>query len=78
MDVINDMWVITILLSLVATLFGVLIVILGWMGSRVYSRLQELVRAMHNIEVDIYGKISNLDRRITVVETTIQHRSEII
>lgn len=62
-------WIITTLLSLVAALFGVLIMIIGWMGNKVYSRLGDLSKTMHHIESDVHGRISQLDRRVTVVET---------
>lgn len=66
---IDEMWVITTLLTLVASLFGVLIALLAWMGNKVYNKISEMASAMHNIEVDLHGKISDLDRRMTVVET---------
>jgi len=65
----DQMWVITVLLSLVAALFSILVLMLGWMGNKLYGKLDEMARAMHNIESDLHGRISNLDRRVTRVET---------
>ena len=62
---------IMILLSLVATLFGLLILILGWLGNKVYQKLSEIVKTTHTIESDLHGRISQLDRRVIVVETKV-------
>lgn len=61
----------TVLLSLVATFFGLLIAILSWLGNKVYTKLDEMAHTMHAIESDLHGKIGVLDRRVTRVETKI-------
>lgn len=63
---------IMILLSLVGVFFAILVVILGWMGNKVYSKLSEMAKTMHNIETDLHGRITNLDRRVTRVETKLE------
>ena len=60
---------IAILLALVAVLFAIVVMMLGWMGSKVYNKLSELATSMHRIESDVHGRISQLDRRVTRVET---------
>jgi len=67
----TEVQLIAILLSLVGALFGILIIILGWMGNKVYSKLSEMARTMHSIESDLHGKIGVLDRRVTRVETVV-------
>lgn len=62
----------TIALSLVAALFGLLSVVLGWLGSRIYSKLDEMSNTMHTISGELHTRINGIDRRITVVETKIQ------
>lgn len=59
---------ITSLLSLVATLFAVLVLILGWLGNKLYAKVAEMTTSMHNIERDLHGRITDLDRRVTRVE----------
>lgn len=66
---------IAILLSLVATLFAVLVALLGWMGNKVYARMTEMTQSMHNIERDLHGRISALDRRVTRVEGIVDPNS---
>lgn len=67
---ITEKWVITTLLALVAVLFSVLVLMLGWLGNKVYTKLGELSKTMHKVESDVHGRISQLDRRVTRVETT--------
>ena len=59
---------IAILLSLVATLFTALVALLSWIGNKVYARITEMTHSMHNIERDLHGRITDLDRRVTRVE----------
>jgi predicted PurR-regulated permease PerM len=65
---------ITILLSLTATFFALLVSVFSWMGNKLYSKLSEMASTMHNIESDLHGRISDLDRRVTKVETKIEDK----
>lgn len=67
----NDTLLLTIAASLVATLFGVLIAILGWMGNKVYVKLDEMARTMHTIAGDLHTRISGIDIRLVRVETKV-------
>ena len=73
----TDTQLLTIAATLVATLFGMLVTLLGWLGNKIYSKLDELSRTMHSIEGDLRGKIGDLDRRMTVVETRCNSRHDI-
>jgi cell division protein FtsB len=59
----------TVAASLVATLFGLLVALLGWLGSKIYNKLDEMNLTMHTIASDLHEKINDLDRRVTKVET---------
>lgn len=65
MDTIS---LLTLASTLVAALFGVLIAILGWMGNKMYDKLNEMANSMRMIEKDLHGQISSLDRRVTRLE----------
>ena len=65
MDTIS---VLTIASALVATLFGLLVAILSWMGNKVYEKLSEMARLMTIIEKDLHGQITGLDRRVSYLE----------
>ena len=73
---IDQAQILTMLLTIIVALFGVLTVIMGWMGNKLYNRLGLMAESMHNIETDLHGKISDLDRRVTIVETRCPHTPE--
>lgn len=56
-------------LSLVATLFGLLILILGWLGAKLYSKLDEMSKNLVLMASELHTKINVIDLRLTKVET---------
>jgi uncharacterized protein YoxC len=68
------MWMLTAAGALLAILVAVLLALLGWMGSKFYSKLEELNGAVNKIAGDFHGKISELDRRMVKVETRCETR----
>lgn len=71
---------------LVATLFGVLTALVGWIGSRVVDKLDALVGMFHKLSIELHdrintvsgelhGRINKLDIRTTAVESRcgVQH-----
>lgn len=64
----NETLLLTLAASLVATLFGLLVAVLGWLGSRIYGKLDELSRTMQNIAGDLHERINGVDKRVTVIE----------
>lgn len=68
----SDAGTTNLLLSLVSTMFGLLVLVLGWMGNKVYERLGDMAKSMRNIEADLHGRIGDLDRRMVRVEAKCQ------
>lgn len=64
-----------ILMSLVASLFGLLAVILGWMGNKLYTKLDEMSQSLQRMAGELHTRINDLDHRLVKVETvcTVQH-----
>lgn len=60
--------------SLVATLFGLLVVIIGWLGNKFYSKLDEISKNLVLMAGELHERINGLDRRVTVVETRVSHK----
>ena len=60
---------------LVAALFGVLAVIVGWIGSRVIEKLDSVVEMLHQVAEELHSRINKLDTRVSVIETRcgVQH-----
>ena len=60
--------------SLVATLFGLLIAILSWLGNKTYSKLDEISRNLIAMAGELHERINDLDRRVLVIETHCETR----
>lgn len=68
----DETYLLNLSLAIVAAMFGLLTAVLGWLGSRIYSKLDEMGKTMNAIASDLHEKINGLDRRVTVVETQQQ------
>jgi cell division protein FtsB len=67
----NEPLFITILLSLVATFFALLVLVAGWLGNKLYAKLSEMAATMQMIKTELHAHIFNLDIRVTVLETKL-------
>ena len=55
--------------AVLAAMFGLLTAILGWIGSKMYAKMEEISKTMRDIAGDLHERINGIDRRVTVVET---------
>ena len=55
--------------SLVATLFGMLVLILGWLGNKIYSKLDSVEGKINVMATELHTRINNIDTRVTKIET---------
>jgi hypothetical protein len=69
---VSEMFIISLLLGMVATMFGLLTMVVGWFGNRMIAKMDEMHSTVHNIEADIHSKLGQLDKRVTVVETVMR------
>lgn len=60
---------VTMALSLVATLFALLVLVLGWLGNKTYGKLEEISANLVKMAGELHEKINSHDRRLTVLET---------
>lgn len=65
----TETMLLTIASSLVAALFGLLVMVLGWLGSRVYTKLDEISSNLVKMAGELHTRINGLDRRLVRVET---------
>ena len=65
----NDAQLLTIACSLVATLFGLLVAIIAWGGSRVISKLEDVAAKINTMAVELHARINDIDVRVSVIET---------
>jgi len=59
----------TVAASLVATLFGLLVMVAGWLGNKLYAKLDEMSKSLNAMASELHMRINGLDRRLTVIET---------
>jgi len=65
----NEATILTLASSLVATLFGLLILIVGWLGNKFYNKLDEISKNLSAMAGELHNRINGLDRRLVKVET---------
>lgn len=70
----SDTQLLAISASLVATLFGVLVTVLGWLGNKFYAKLDEISKNLVDMAGELHDRINGLDRRVTKVETRFEER----
>lgn len=70
----SDTQLLAISASLVATLFGVLVTVLGWLGNKFYVKLDEISKNLVDMAGELHDRINGLDRRVTKVETQYEER----
>ena len=64
----SEAMMLTISSSLVATLFALLILILGWLGNKTYNKLDEISSNLIKMAGELHTRINGLDRRLIRVE----------
>jgi predicted PurR-regulated permease PerM len=68
--------------SLAAGAFTILIAVLGWLGNKIYSKLDDVTSSMNNMKDDLttsiggikdelHDRITGIDKRVTRVETIV-------
>ena len=65
----SDNLIISIATSLVAVFFGLLVAVLGWIGNKIYASLENVSRGLRDMEKELMLKLTDMDRRITRVES---------
>jgi hypothetical protein len=65
----NESFIITAAMSLVAVFFGLLVAVLGWIGNKIYSSLENVGRSLRDMEKEITIKLNDIDRRVTRIES---------
>lgn len=63
-----------LLLLLVATMFGLLVAVFGWLSNKLYEKLEQMNKGLRDIETSLINRLHEIDRRVTKaeIETTPQ------
>ena len=61
--------------SIVVVLFGIIMALLGWLGTRLYNKLEEMSKSIRSIEGDLHARVTNIDKRVVALESrcAIEH-----
>jgi hypothetical protein len=59
-----------LLLILVATMFGLLVAVFGWLSNKLYEKLEFMNESLKEIENSLIEKIHEIDKRVTKAETS--------
>ncbi len=54
---------------MVAALFGMLCAILGWIGNKIFEKLNSMSDDIHKLASELHERVNGLDRRVTIIET---------
>jgi uncharacterized protein YoxC len=73
----SENFIISIATSLVAIFFGMLVAILGWLGNKIYSSLENVNRSIREMEKEIMVRLGDMDRRITRIES-VHHATSVV
>lgn len=49
----------------ISAMFGLLASVLGWIGNKVYGKLDEVVKAVGSVKDELHERITSTDRRQT-------------
>lgn len=67
-----ELELIRVLLWVIGGLMGVLVIVIGYIGARIHSRLDSISLSLSAIEKDLRHDLSTLDRRLTHMEARIE------
>ena len=59
-----------LLLILVATMFGLLVAVFGWLSNKLYEKLEFMNESLQEIENSLIEKIHEIDKRVIKAETS--------
>jgi len=65
----TDQAFIALMLALVGTFFGLLVAVLGWMGNKIYLKLEEVNLNLGKLDRDLTTKVHEIDKRVTRLES---------
>ena len=58
-------------LAMVGALMSILMATIGWIGSKIYNKLDSLSEKIDGLEREVHDKILVLDRRVTRLEAKL-------
>ncbi len=57
--------------AVIIGLLSTLLAVIGWLGTRVITRLDDLVNRLDQVKDDMHTRMSRMENRLTKVETLV-------
>lgn len=67
-----------LLLMLVATMFGLLVAVFGWLSNKLYEKLEYMNKSLKDIETGLINKLHEIDKRVSKVEIETTPQPKIV
>lgn len=67
-----------LLLLLVATMFGLLVAVFGWLSNKLYEKLEQMNKGLRDIETSLINRLHEIDRRVTKAEIETAPQPKIV
>ena len=67
-----------LLLIIVASMFGLLVAVFGWLSNKLYEKLDQMTKSLQEIESGLIDKIHEIDKRVVKVETEATPQPKIV
>ena len=67
-----------ILLMLVATMFGLLVAVFGWLSNKLYEKLEYMNKTLRDIETELINKLHEIDKRVSKAEVESTPQPKIV
>lgn len=67
-----------LLLMLVATMFGLLVAVFGWLSNKLYEKLEYMNKSLRDIESGLINKLHEIDKRVSKAEVDSTPQPKIV
>lgn len=58
----------TIALGLISAFFGLLMTVIGWVGNKLYNKVDEMAKNLQEMASELHDRITGIDKRVTRIE----------
>jgi len=69
----SETQMLTMAAALVATMFGLLAAVIGWIGQRAIASIDQMKDKLNEVAGELHGRINGIDGRLVRVETRLEH-----
>jgi len=67
----SETQMLTMAAALVATMFGLLVAVISWIGSRAINAIDQMKDKLNEVAGELHTRINGIDNRLVKVETRL-------